>query len=107
LRVELGGTLLVDTAETLGVYETAREPRLYVQPGLVRRDLLVASSTTTYCPYKGTASYWTAVIGDVVVEDVAWSYEEPLPESLLLGGLLSFDEAKAAVVDDLPPAAPV
>ena len=106
LRVEVAGETLVDTTDTVGVYETALEPRLYVRPDAVRRDLLIASSTTTYCPYKGTAWYWSAVVGDVVVDDVAWSYEDPLPESLPLARLLSFDEARATVVHDLPAAPP-
>ena len=104
LRVEVAGTVLADTTETTGVYETALEPRLYVHPELVRRDLLIAGATRTYCPYKGTAWYWSAVVGDTVVEDVAWSYEDPLPESLPLRGLLSFDEARATVLQELPPA---
>jgi uncharacterized protein (DUF427 family) len=104
LRVEVAGVALVDTTETVGVYETTLEPRLYVGGESVRTDLLVASRTTTYCPYKGTASYWTAVTGDVVVEDVAWSYDDPLPECLPIRGLLSFDDARAEVLHDLPPA---
>jgi uncharacterized protein (DUF427 family) len=68
-------------------------------------DLLVPSPTTTYCPYKGTASYWTAVVGEVTVADVAWSYDDPLPESLTLGTMLSFDEARATVSAELPPPA--
>jgi uncharacterized protein (DUF427 family) len=107
LQVEVAGTVLGDTRDTLGVYETGLEPRLYVRPDEVRRDLLIASTTTTYCPYKGTAWYWTAVVGDVVVEDVAWSYEDPLPESLPLRGMLSFDETRVTLVHDLPPAADV
>jgi uncharacterized protein (DUF427 family) len=105
LRVEAAGETLVDTAETLAVYETALEPRLYVDPRLVRTDLLTASATQTYCPYKGTATYWTARVGDVVIDDIAWSYEEPLPESIPLGHFLSFDAARVTVVDDLPAAA--
>ena len=103
LRVVVGGVVLVDTTETVGVYETALEPKLYVRPHQVRRDLLVPSPTTTYCPYKGTASYWSAVVGDTTVEDVAWSYDDPLPESLPIRALLSFDPERATVVHDLPP----
>ena len=103
LRVEVGGATLVDTTGTMGVYETSLAPRLYVPPPAVRMDLLVASGTTTYCPYKGTASYWTAVVGDVVVEDVAWSYVDPLPESLPIRGMLSFYETRATLTHDLPP----
>jgi uncharacterized protein (DUF427 family) len=104
LRAEVGAVALVDTTATLGVYETALEPRLYASRQDVRMDLLVASPTTTYCPYKGTASYWTAVVDGVAVEDVAWSYEDPLPESLPLRGMLAFDGDRASVVQDLPPA---
>jgi uncharacterized protein (DUF427 family) len=105
LHVEVAGATLVDTTDTMGVYETALEPRLYVPRESVRMDLLVASSSTTYCPYKGTASYWNAVVGDVVVGDVAWSYEDPLPECLPIARMLSFYETRATVVHDLPPPA--
>jgi len=105
LRVEAGGITLVDTDETVVVYETALDPRIYVHPRHVRMDVLETSNTHTYCPYKGTASYWTARIGDVVLEDVAWSYEDPLPESAPLSGLLSFYEERVTVTHDLPAAA--
>ncbi len=106
LRVEAAGRVLVDTTHTLGVYETALEPKLYVDRDQVRMDLLAPSPTTTYCPYKGTATYFHAVVGDQVVEDVAWTYEEPRPESLALGAMLSFDASRATVIHDLPPAVP-
>jgi uncharacterized protein (DUF427 family) len=104
LRVDAPGAKLVDTATTLAVYETALEPRLYVDRRLVRMDVLRPSATKTYCPYKGTATYWTARIGDIVLDDVAWSYEDPLPESLPLQHLLSFDDSRVTVVHDLPSA---
>ena len=103
LRVEVADTVLVDTTDTLVVYETALEPRLYVAPEHVRTDLLVESATTTYCSYKGAATYWTAHIGEAALEDVAWSYEHALPESLPLQHHLSFDDTRVRVVCDLPP----
>jgi uncharacterized protein (DUF427 family) len=105
LRVVVAGETLVDTTDTVGLYESALEPRLYVRPDLVRMDLLRPSPTTTYCPYKGTASYWAAVVGGTIVENVAWSYEDPLPECIPIAGLLSFDGTLVTVVDDLPSAA--
>jgi uncharacterized protein (DUF427 family) len=104
LVVEAAGVTLVDTGTTLAVYETALDPRLYVDPALVRTDLLEASPTRTYCPYKGSASYWHARIGDELLGDVAWSYEDPLPESLPLAHFLSFDETRVSVRHDLPAA---
>jgi uncharacterized protein (DUF427 family) len=102
LRVEVGDAVLVDTTSTTGAYETALAPRLYVARDLVRTDLLVASATTSFCPYKGTASYWHAVVDGVTVTDVAWSYDDPFPESEAIRGMLSFYEDRARVTHDLP-----
>ena len=76
------------------VFETALEPRLYVDPSVVRTDLLRRTETSSYCNYKGYATYWAAVFGDTVVDDVAWSYEDPPPECLPIKGYLSFDAAR-------------
>lgn len=102
LRVRIGGVTLVDTVDTVIVFETALEPRLYVDPALVRSELLRPSTTTSYCNYKGYATYWSFVGADRVVDDVAWSYPEPPPESLPIKGFLSFDPARADVTAQLP-----
>lgn len=102
LRVELAGVVLVDTTETVAVFETSLAPRLYVHADSVRMDLLETSSTTTYCPYKGKASYWNAAVAGTTVEDAAWSYLDPFPECLLIRGLLSFDEKRVTIDSDLP-----
>ena len=102
LRVEVAGISAVDTTSTLVVYETGLEPRLYVSRDLVGDVTLERSDTQTYCPYKGTASYWHARVDETVIEDVAWSYEDPLPESLALAGLVSFDDTRVVVRHDLP-----
>ena len=60
------------------------------------------ATTETYCPYKGTATYWSARVGDEVVTDVAWSYQDPLPESAPLRGCLSFDESRVTLRHDMP-----
>ena len=102
LRVGCGAVVLVDTTDTLAVYETALEPRLYVSKLAVRMELLSVSSTTTsWCSYKGHATWWDTQVEGTRVSDVAWSYEDPLPESVALGGMLSFDEAVATVVAGL------
>jgi uncharacterized protein (DUF427 family) len=98
LRVSVGGTTLVDTDDTVIVFETALDARLYVDPALVRADLLRPSQTSSYCNYKGFASYWSA--GEV--EDFAWSYADPPPESLPIKGFLSFDASRVDMVAALP-----
>lgn len=100
LRVEVAGVVLVDTDDTVLLLETALEPRLYVDPAHVRTDLLRRSDTTSYCNYKGHATYWSTA----EVEDLAWSYDEALPESAPIEGFLAFDPEKATVEAELPAA---
>lgn len=98
LRVSVDDTTLVDTTDTVIVFETALAPRLYVSPDHVRTDLLHSTATTSYCNYKGHATYWA--MADHT--DIAWSYEDPLPESFTIAGFLSFDAARVEVEAELP-----
>lgn len=102
LRVTVDEATLVDTADTVIVFETSLAPRLYVDPSVVRTELLRRTATRTYCNYKGYATYWAAVVGDTVVDDVAWSYQDPPPECLPIKGFLSFDTCRAEVFAELP-----
>ncbi len=103
LRVESHGVTLVDNAETTGVYETSLPPLLYVRREHCAGVVLTPSATTTYCPYKGTATYWSALIDGHHEPDIAWSYEAPHPECSAMEGLLCFDGAKVRVDAELPP----
>lgn len=102
LRVTVADTTLVDTDDTLIVFETSLAPKLYVSKAAVRTDLLHRTTTSSYCNYKGDATYWSAHVGDTIVEDVAWSYEDPLPESLPIAGHLCFDAARVDLIAELP-----
>jgi uncharacterized protein (DUF427 family) len=42
------------------------------------------------------------VLDDRVIDDVAWSYQDPPPESLPIKGFLSFDADRVDVVAELP-----
>jgi uncharacterized protein (DUF427 family) len=102
LRVSVGSTVLVDTDDTVILFETAIAPRLYVAPRHVRTDLLRPSATTSYCNYKGEATWWHAVLGETILEDVVWSYDDPLPESVAIAGYLSFDADRVDVEAEVP-----
>lgn len=103
LRVELAGSVVVDTDDTTILFETTLDARLYVERRHVALDVLQPSPTRTYCNYKGWATFWSIVVGDSVAEDAVWSYENPRPEASPIAGLLSFDQRKLDVVAQLPP----
>lgn len=77
-RVEVAGEVVVDTTRARLLHESNLMPRYYVPVEDVRTDLLTRTDTTTHCPFKGDASYWTLTVGDRVEEDLVWGYEEPL-----------------------------
>jgi uncharacterized protein (DUF427 family) len=90
VRVELEGVVLAESTNARVLYETGLPPRWYLPKPDLRMDLLVPTDTVTHCPYKGQAQYWSVRVGDRVVEDLAWSYRTPLPESQKIAGLVAF-----------------
>ena len=102
VRVVLGGETIADTHSPRLVLETGGPLRYYLPEQDVRVEWLQASGTTTRCPYKGEASYWSARIGGKDFRDIVWSFREPLPACSPLDGLLCFftERVDAIYVDD-------
>jgi uncharacterized protein (DUF427 family) len=100
VRVEIGGETVADTTNASFLYETGLPPRYYMPKTDVRMDLLTETDTTTACPYKGTARYWSVTVGGETHEDVVWGYDSPLPESQEILGLVCFYNEKVDVYVD-------
>ncbi|MFI2362408.1 DUF427 domain-containing protein [Promicromonospora sp. NPDC019610] len=96
VRVVVGGEVVAESHRPIVLTETGLVPRYYLPRVDVRMDLLIPTDTVSHCPYKGAASYWTVVAGDVRLPDVVWGYETPLPESTRLAGLVCFWPEKSA-----------
>ncbi|HEY3774063.1 MAG TPA: DUF427 domain-containing protein [Solirubrobacteraceae bacterium] len=75
--VRAGERVIANTNAALELAEASYPAILYVPFGDLDRHALERSDTTTYCPYKGDASYFTVRTDDDLLEDVAWSYEKP------------------------------
>ncbi len=99
IRVELNGTVLADSDRSLMVFETGLPVRYYL-PREDVRTTLHPTSTRSSCAYKGQASYWSVDVSDRTVEDLAWSYPEPLPDAAALVDLVCFFDEKVDVVVD-------
>lgn len=81
VRVSWNGETIAVTDHPKVLSETGLPDRYYLAPETVRRDLLAPSRTTTYCPYKGRASYWGLRVGETEIADVAFSYTQPLKDA--------------------------
>lgn len=101
VRVEIDGVTVADTTNASFLFETGLPTRYYMPKTDVRMNLLTATDTSTACPYKGTARYWSATVDGKTYDDIVWGYDSPLPESQKVTGLVSFYNEKVDVyVDD-------
>lgn len=78
LVVSAFGALLAETRRAHRVLETSQPPAYYFDPADVRLDLLRPSSHTTFCEWKGLASYYDVVVGDGVATNAVWTYPSPV-----------------------------
>ncbi|MEA2428204.1 MAG: hypothetical protein QOF37_1832 [Thermoleophilaceae bacterium] len=89
VRALIGGETLIDTVNGRMLYESSLPPVLYVPIRDVRQDLIATTDHSTYCPFKGDATYWTAAAGDRVEENVLWGYREPIASAPWLSGYVA------------------
>ena len=90
VRIAVHGGTVAESGRALVLFETGLPPRYYLPPEDVRADVLVPSETTTRCPYKGVASYWSVEAGGTLEDDLVWSYQEPVRQVAELAGRLCF-----------------
>lgn len=90
VRVSFQGETIAVTDHPKVLSETGLPNRFYLPPEVVRQDLLAPSRTSSYCPYKGRAKYWSLRVGDTEVADVAWSYSHPLKDAQDVRGHICF-----------------
>lgn len=56
----------------------------------VGREALRPSTTTSKCPWKGTANYYSVEVDGKTNQDAAWYYAEPLPAAAEIKGRVAF-----------------
>jgi uncharacterized protein (DUF427 family) len=98
--VRIGDTIIADSHRPTILYETGLSPRYYLPPEDVRSDLLSPTDTSTGCPYKGRARYWSVTVDGTLYDDVVWGYDDPLPESAAVKGLQCFYDEKVEITID-------
>jgi uncharacterized protein (DUF427 family) len=75
--VRAGGAILADSTATLVLREAGYPAVRYIPLADVDRALLAPSDTSTYCPYKGDASYWSIASEPDGGNDAVWFYDDP------------------------------
>ena len=100
VRVVLDGQAVAETHRPHLLFETGLPTRYYIPQADVRVDLLEKSNTSTQCPYKGRAVYWSIRVGDAVHKDLVCSYPFPIPECPKMAQLMAFFNEKLDIFVD-------
>jgi uncharacterized protein (DUF427 family) len=87
VQVRFKGELIADSRNAIVFEEGSNPPAYYVPREDVRMERLRRTEHTTYCPFKGHASYFSLIDGP---ENAVWSYEEPVDEMRPIRELLAF-----------------
>jgi uncharacterized protein (DUF427 family) len=98
----VGDRVVLDSVRVRLLHETGIPPRVYVPFEDLDQSLLSRTETSTHCPFKGDASYWTLQVGDRVIEDAVWAYEAPVEQASWLAGYASlyWEKADAWLVEE-------
>lgn len=87
LQVTLNGEVIADSADAIRLEEGSYPAVYYFPRKDVRMERLERSTHETYCPFKGTASYYSFKDG---AKNAVWTYEQPYDEMLAIREHLAF-----------------
>ena len=94
IEVHAGNRLLAATTGAWRVCETASPPTVYLPPADVDLTALGAVDGSSYCEWKGAASY--LALADAPTLPVAWTYRRPTPPFAAIADHLAFYPARVA-----------
>jgi uncharacterized protein (DUF427 family) len=101
VTVRVGGAVVAQTDDALSLAEASYPVVQYIPVGDLNQALLERTTTQSYCPYKGDASYYTVSAPDGRTEkDVIWTYEHPYPAVAEIAGHVAFYPDRAEVTID-------
>ncbi len=98
VRVLVGDTLIGESDNALTLQEASYPAVLYVPVEDLDQSLLSTTDTSTYCPFKGDASYYAITTDDVTVDDAGWYYPDPYDAVSPIANHVAFYPDRATVV---------
>lgn len=88
--VRAGGAVLGESSKALELTEGDYPSAIYFPPEDLGMAFLERTESSTRCPYKGTASYYTISSAEGEIIDGGWSYDNPIEAVARIKGYISF-----------------
>ena len=99
--VRAGGAVLGETTAALELREGDYAPVIYFPRGDIAMAFLDATETSSHCPHKGDASYFSVVTKSRTLQDAVWSYENPSADVAAIKGFLAFYPIEEITVEQI------
>ena len=101
IQVILNGVVIANTSRAKRVLETSHPPVYYIPPEDMQMQYFRPTPHTTFCEFKGAASYYTITVGDRTISNGAWYYAHPTHPYEALQGYIALYPGKmdACTVD--------
>jgi uncharacterized protein (DUF427 family) len=100
VEVWVDGSKVAESERAVLLDETGLPTRYYLPLDDVQQQILRPSNSTTTCPFKGEASYWSVEVDGKTHADLVWSYPDPIAEREAIRGLVSFYNERVDLVID-------
>jgi uncharacterized protein (DUF427 family) len=98
VTVRVGDVTVAETDRALSLAEASYPVAQYIPLADVDQGMLHRSSTESYCPYKGDASYYSVGLPDGTAEaDVIWTYEQPYDAVREIAGHVAFYPSRVVI----------
>ena len=88
--VTLAGKTIADTRNALTLQEAAYPAVQYIPMADVDQSLLQRTEHSSYCPFKGEASYYSLPLGGARSINAIWGYETPYDAVAKIAGHVAF-----------------
>lgn len=77
IQVVFAGVVIADTRCAKRVLETSHPPVYYIPLEDIRMEYLAQTDRTSWCEWKGRASYYSITVNGRRATNAAWFYPEP------------------------------
>lgn len=100
VSIKSGNTILAESSDAVVLNEDGYPPRYYFPRNNVNMSVLHTSDKTSRCPFKGKATYFHADTPIGTLDDIAWTYADPISDAVEIAGRIAFYEEKLKVTVD-------
>jgi uncharacterized protein (DUF427 family) len=99
--VRIGDSVVADSRAAVTLQEADYAPVQYIPLADVDESMLERTEHTSYCPFKGDATYFSIPAGGERSENAVWEYQDPYPAVAEIKGRVAFYPDRVDAIEEL------